>query len=64
MLAFLVCACVQVVNGCSLAEAAEKVIVGVRFPLLSTDMLTRVDDENKVKQFIPVSQWTGLSVVH
>ena len=43
------------VNGCSLAEAAEKVIVGVRFPLLSTEVLTRVDDENKVKQFIPVS---------
>ena len=44
------------VNGCSLAEAAEKVIVRVRFPLLSTEMLTRVDDENKVKHFIPVSQ--------
>ena len=44
------------VNGCSLAEAAEKVIVRVQFPLLSTEVLTRVDDENKVKHFIAVIQ--------
>lgn len=43
----------SVVNGTTLAEAAKEVIKHVRFPLLDTEILTRADDENKVKGYIP-----------
>ena len=42
-------------NGTSLTEAAKNVIKHVRFPLLDTEILTRSDDDNKVKGYIPVS---------
>ncbi len=37
-----------------MGEVASKVIGHVRFPLLAPDTLTRVEQENSKKSFIPV----------